>query len=160
MPQSVHNLSINWKLVLSGRVSAVYTQMCEIIRCFMVVITLFVPNTVPYDLWATIFQRKFHHYINQKEHFTVSLFIRCHIYCHIDFAFYAGLEIDIMELITSMNIMEILNARLKSFSQKVFAYLLKPMLKFQKLVKVPLNHFSNSNIQLGTWGVAINRSLI
>ena len=64
--------------------------------------------------------------------------------------FFVGMEIDIMELITSMNIMEILNARLKSFSQKVFTYLLKPMLKFQKLVTVSTNHFSSSNIRVDT----------
>ena len=153
MSQSVSIFSINWRLAVSGRFLLFILKYVKLF--FLCQLQFFIISKLRhFKKNPTII------IINQIKDFAVSLFIGCHLYCHIGFTFFAGVEIDIMELITSMNIMEILNARLKSFSQKVFTYLLKPMLKFQKLVKVHLNHFFISNIQVGAWDVRINRSII
>lgn len=138
------------------RVAVVYFRMCKVIRCF-IAITLLLSNIVKLQCFKanpTIITANRRLYCFYFFFYSLSCLSS---YC---FMFFVGMEIDIMELITSMNIMEILNARLKSFSQKVFTYLLKPMLKFQKLVTVSTNHFSSRDIRVDTWDAVINWSFI
>jgi len=55
-------------------------------------------------------------------------------------------NIDVMKLITAMDIMHILNRTLKTFSQKVYTYLIKPLVKFQNLQGAVHSLGANSHI--------------